>query len=192
MTHDHDLDKLSYCGRRWAGLLLLSLLCAAFGCSTALPSKYVRQAEPDVTLTALVTHPERYRGKVVVLGGTIVEETLDGDRLLLHMKNRPLDEDYHPHRPAVVDGPEAGYYWIVASPEKIAKTYRNWARATVVGQVVGVKAAAGQTASIDEPVLAAMYMRGWGGSDHKDAWEDFEDPNYRVRSPGGIHGEFEN
>ncbi len=119
-------------------VLAISLLCISFSCSP-LPRKYLHQAEPGVTLTALVTNPETYRGKVVILGGTIVEEKQDRGRLWLRMRNRPLDEDYHPHRPPLLEGPEAGHYWVVVSPDKIQKNYKSWARVTVVGQVVGVK-----------------------------------------------------
>lgn len=170
-------------------VLTISLLCVFLSCSP-LPRKYLHQAEPGVTLTDLVSNPDRYRGKVVILGGTIVEEKQDRGQLWLRMRNRPLDEDYHPHRPPLLEGPEAGRYWVLLSPDKIQKNHRNWARVTVVGQVVGMKSSTGQTDQGDEPVLAAMYVRGWGGSAHKDAWEDFEDPNYKIRAPGGIHGEF--
>jgi len=172
-------------------LLALCLLWATIGCSRALPAKYVRQAEPGVTLTALVTHPELYQGKVVILGGVIVEEKQDGGWIWLRMKNRPLDQDYHPHRPVVVDGPEAGHYWVVVAQDKIPKTYRTWGRVTVVGQLSGDKPTTEKTDPANEPVLNAMYMRGWGaspGTEH--AWEEFDDPNYRVRRPGGIHGEY--
>src|SRR5262245_30947955 len=88
----HVLER---CG--WL-VLTISLLCASLSCSP-LPRKYLHQAEPGVTLTDLVTNPDMYRGKVVILGGTIVEEKQDRGQLWLRMRNRPLDEDYHPHRP---------------------------------------------------------------------------------------------
>jgi starvation-inducible outer membrane lipoprotein len=172
-------------------LMSISLCLICLGCSAGLPSKYVHQAEPGVTLTALATHPEEYQGKVVILGGVIVEDKQDGDRLWLRLRNRPLDEDYHPHRPPELTGPEAGHYWVVADPEKIPSNYRSWARVTVVGQVSDIKPIALRSDPLDEPVLAAMYMRGWGGTAGTGhTWEEFEDPSYRFRTPRGIHGEF--
>jgi len=172
-------------------LLAMCLLWATIGCSRALPPKYVRQAEPGVTLTALVTHPEMYQGKVVILGGVIVEEKQDGARIWLRMKNRPLDQDYHPHRPVVMDGPEAGHYWVVVAQEKIPKSYRAWGRVTVVGQLSEDNPTTAKTDPGNEPVLNAMYMRGWSASPERaDTWEEFEDPNYRVRRPGGMQGGF--
>jgi starvation-inducible outer membrane lipoprotein len=169
----------------------VALFSTFIGCSSSLPGKYLHQAEHNVTLTSLVTHPEQYRGKVVILGGVIVEEKHDGDRLWLRMRNRPLDEDYRPHRPAELTGFEAGHYWVIMASENAPVNYRNWARATVVGEVSDVKPVGAHTDPVDEPVLAALYIRGWGGSTHSEpAWEESEDPNYRVRTPRGIHGEF--
>lgn len=185
---------MGFCARgrwkcRWL-MLAVTLICIPLGCSP-LPRQYLRQAEPGVTLTTLVTHPDRYRGKVVALGGVIVEEKQDGNRLWLRMKNRPLDEDYRPHRPAQTDGLEAGHYWVVVTREKIPASYRKWARVTVVGQVSGVTPIEAPKDPAGEPVLSAMYLRGWGGSSHdENAWEEFVDPNYLPRTPSGIHGEF--
>ena len=156
-----------------------------------MPSRYVHEAEPGVTLTALTTHLEKYQGKVVILGGVIVEYKQDGDRLWLRMRNRPLDEDYRPHRPPALTGPEAGHYWVVVDRGKIPANYRSWARVTVVGQVSGMNPPTTQANPVDEPVIAAMYIRRWGGSAGTGhAWEEFEDPSYRFRTPRGIHGEF--
>lgn len=60
------------------------------------PSKYAKQAEPGVTLTTLMSRPEAYQGKLVILGGVIVEEKREGERVRLRMRNRPLDEDCQP------------------------------------------------------------------------------------------------
>ena len=73
--------------------------CLLSACSSTLPSQYIQQAEPGVTLTMLASNLDRYRDKVVILGGVIVEEEQRGDHLFLRLRNRPLDKDYMPHRP---------------------------------------------------------------------------------------------
>ena len=50
----------------------------------------------------------------------MVDQKQEGQRLWLHLKNRPLDQDYRPHRPAVNEGPEAGYYWVVVTNSQVA------------------------------------------------------------------------
>jgi outer membrane lipoprotein len=153
-----------------------------FGCAKV-PRQYVRMAEPDVTLTALIDHPERYRGKVVLLGGTIIEEETNEQHLWLRVKNRPLDQDYIPHRPADTDGPEAGSYWVMVAKQQLPPNYRHWARMTVVGRVTGTQRFE------TEPVLSLIYVRGWGMSTaHDGAWASV-DPSYLPSAPSSIQGE---
>jgi len=109
-----------------------------------------------------------------------MEEEEHDTVLMLGLKNRPLDQDNKPHRPADSGGPEAGSYWVMMSKQQVPPKFRNWARATVVGRVTGTQRY--QT----EPVLTLLYMRGWGASgDHAGIWENV-DPNYVPSVPGSI------
>ncbi len=167
---------------RW---IVLSFMLVVFVACSPLPSKYMEQAERGVTLTQLASSPQTYRDKVVILGGVLVKERQEGDRVWLQLKNRPLDELYHPHRPIVNEGPEAGHFWVTAaSKDQLPARYRKWARMTVVGRVAGE--------AKGEPVLMLMYVRGWGYSgDHDDSWEETLDPAYSLTVPEGLHGEFQ-
>ena len=131
------------------GLALLLPSCSP------IPREYIHQSERGITLSALVSEPNRYQGKIVILGGVIVEEKEEGDQVFLRLKNRPLDKDYVPHRPPSLDGSEAGYYWLTLSRHDLPNQYREWARVTVVGRVEG-------TRYQGEPLLNALYLRGWG------------------------------
>lgn len=165
-------------------LLAVSLILAVAGCSKV-PRQYVWMSERGATLTDLMTDPGRYDGKVLLLGGTMIEEEASDQYLWLRLRNRPLDQDYTPHLPADLGGDEAGCYWVMVEKNKLPHTYRGWGRMTVAGRVTGT------TRFHTEPVLALLYMRGWG-VDGKDAgvWEHV-DPNYRPTAPGGI-SEFPN
>ena len=111
--------------------VLLVLILAA--CRSSLPAKFVEQAEPGVTLTTLTASPQEYRDKVVILGGVLVKEKENGGQVWLRLKNRPLDPQYHPHRPTSLDGPEAGHFWVTTSnPQQLPPQYRHWARMTLV------------------------------------------------------------
>lgn len=163
--------------------MAISVMVMHFGCSTV-PREYVRMAEPGMTLTTLAAHPEVYRGKVVILGGVIIEEEESEQYLWLRLKNRPLDVDYQPHRPSDPDGPDAGDYWVMVGKHQIPQHYRQWARMTVVGQVTGTKRFE------REPVLSLLYVRGWGmSSAHDGVWQKSYDPNYLPQAPEGIGGE---
>ncbi|MBA2486174.1 MAG: hypothetical protein H0V35_08750 [Nitrospira sp.] len=51
--------------RMWFGTIEVALL---MGCGS-LPSRYIQEAEPGVTLTALTASPETYHGKTVIWAG---------------------------------------------------------------------------------------------------------------------------
>ena len=145
----------------------VGLLAAwSVGCGGGvIPSQYLKQAEPGITLTKLSKDPLAYRGKVVVLGGVIVDQKQGDNRVWLRVKNRPLDGDYVPHIPVTKAGPEAGYYWVMVMRENLPKDYHNWSRITVVGRLTGGKIALdveGMDEKIQNIILSALYLRGWG------------------------------
>ena len=165
--------------------------CLLSACSSAIPSQYVRQAEPGVTLTMLASNPDRYRDKIVILGGVIVEEKPMGDHLFLRLRNRPLDKDYMPHRPSSLESPEAGHYWVTMRRDELPSDYRQWARVTVVGQVAGKRPTSAEAKTETEPVLAALYLRGWGDAVMDNGGSRATiDRNYSPSVPRGARGEF--
>ena len=169
-------------------IAIVGLLSA---CSSVLPSRYVDQAEPGVTLTALAANPDEYREKVVILGGVIVEEKQDGEQVFLRLKNRPLDKDYRPHRPLSLDGPEAGYYWVRIRRSDLPEQSHQWARVTVVGQVSDKRLHAASSSGAAEPVLDALYLRGWGDTVMDNSASTVRaDRNRMITVPKGARGEF--
>lgn len=165
----------------WVSLVFA--LWLAVGCSPV-PKKYLREAVPDVTLTSLASSPDVYRGRLVVLGGVIVEEEMRDGSLWLHMKNRPLDQDYRPQLPPSADNPEGGPYWVViGNHQTFPDSHRHWADMIVVGRVAG-------SARGKEPILNMVYARGWGmNSAHDGVWEHTADSNYATYTPAGAVGE---
>ncbi len=133
-------------------------------CSETIPKQYLKQADPDVTLTKLSKRPEAYQGKVVILGGVIVDEKPGDNRVWLRIKNRPLDVDFVPHIPVTNEGPEAGHYWVMVAKRDLPPDYQQWARVTVIGRVMGGKMAfdeAGSDERIKNIVLSAIFLKGW-------------------------------
>jgi starvation-inducible outer membrane lipoprotein len=174
--------------RHACGLSLLVGLFLYPGCAVnkTVPDQFVRQAEPGVTLTALTQHPEAHKGKVVIMGGVIVETKEQGGRLWLLMKNRPVDEDYMPHRDATMHSSESGHYWVTVDSQSLPKTYRKWARVTVVGRVSDAPPIRHEATTEPEPVLVGLYLRGWGyGDSVAEGWEANQDANYIQSNPLG-------
>jgi hypothetical protein len=176
---------------RLPGSLLVLVALSLVGCQSTVPKKYVRQAQPGVTLTALKEHPEAYREKVVILGGVIVDKKEEDGRVWLWIKNRPLDKDFVPHVPAYPDGPESGYYWIALTPEGLPKSYQSWARITIVGRVSDEPHPTIEGATGSDTVLVGVYLRGWSGTwggygTRKEVWEDTRAANAMMSAPKTI------
>jgi starvation-inducible outer membrane lipoprotein len=172
----------------WFSLLVWLFLESSCAWTNTVPNKFVQQAEPGVTLTALASHLDTYKGKMVILGGVIVEEKRAGGLVWLWVKNRPLDADHEPHRDASRTESESGHYWVVADPQGLPKGYRSWARLTVVGRVSNLVVPKFEVPPDGskglEPVLGALYLRGWSyGNRLDDAWEATRDANYMLSDP---------
>lgn len=164
---------------RWtSSLVVVASVMVAIGC-TAVPRRYIWMADTTVTLTNLSSDLPNHVGKVVLMGGTITEEEQNDQYVFLHLKNRPLDQDYKPHRPPSLDGPEAGEYWVAVPQKQLPSNYRNWGRVTVAGRVTGERFLA-------EPVLLLLYMRGWDTSGKHNVWENI-DPQYVPSVPLSVH-----
>lgn len=190
MTRTDMVNKASalFKGLRWCVLLVGLLLGTGCAWTNTVPDKFVRQAEPGVTLTSLAGRPDAYKGKVVILGGVIVEEKRAGGHVWLWIRNRPLDEDHEPHRDASRTESESGHYWVMVDPQGLPKDYRIWARLTVVGRVSDMAIpkfdAPSDGRKGSEPILGALYMRGWSyGGRLDDAWEISQDPRYIAPNP---------
>ena len=174
--------------QRWTMAITVGYLVSA--CSLAIPRQYIDQAVPGVTLTALASNLEAYQEKIVILGGVIVEEQDSDEHVFLRLKNRPLDKEYRPHRPLSLDGPEAGYYWVMMGRGELPEQHREWARVTVVGQIIGKRPSAATPAAL-EPVLAVLYLRGWADSIMSSSASTTRgDRNRSISVPKGARGEF--
>lgn len=159
-------------GHRLIAVKGLILAVGLSACTSGIPNKFVKQAEPGVTLTALTKNLEAYRGKTVILGGVIVEQKEEGGYIWLKIKNRPLDTDHIPRIPMSRNDSESGHYWVIVTRQGLPPSHKNWARLTVVGRVTGEQP---PQATTGEPVLAALYLQGWdsrwGGYGQQDTYE---------------------
>lgn len=161
-------------------LLMVSLIAGCrMGTTPVIPNGLVRQAEPAVTLTALVTDPGRYRGKIVILGGVVLAEKREAGQLWLLLRNRPLDADYVPHRPISLVGPENGDYWVLIEAAQAPASSHQWARVTVVGRVLESPPIPPTSEGNGGPVLAALDVRDWPITrDHTETWQEHRNPQY--------------
>ena len=146
-----------------AGSLLAVLLVGCVS-TTKIPKEYSTKAEPNVTLTKLAAQQDAYLGKIVILGGVILDSKKDTQgRTWMLVRNRPLDSDYIPHLPVSTGDLEAGSFWMILDPTELPMHFKAWARVTVVGTVTNENPTilGGESVKRQPPVLDALYLHGW-------------------------------
>ncbi len=148
------------------------------GCSSVVPSRYLQRAVPHATLTSITSSLSTYQGRMVVLGGTIVGEAMRGNQRWLHIRNRPLDEDYQPQLPPSPDDPEGGEYWaVIDANHSLPTSYHQWADMILAGYVMGLT-------PTKELALKMVYARGRTlDLDSHSVWEH---PEYITFVPSSV------
>jgi outer membrane lipoprotein len=76
--------------------LLLGLLLAGGGCAPAISTALQREAGPPVDFAALSAHPDRYKGRLLILGGEVMSVTPWDNGSLLTVDQRQLDGRLYP------------------------------------------------------------------------------------------------
>jgi starvation-inducible outer membrane lipoprotein len=156
--------------KRWGAVMMVGVL--AFwvdlgGCATKsspIPSQYRDQVDPNVTYGMLSRQPDSYQGRMVALGGVIIDARSDQQgRTWLFVRNRPLDADFEPHIPVSRDERDA--FWAIVDPRRLSMNFKMWARITAIGRItnespsqLGVEDPNRKT-----PVLVAQFLHGWEG-----------------------------
>lgn len=117
----------------WRLLFLISLLCGCMACGAVFDPEVRRQVDPTLSYAELAASPQSHVGRVVLLGGTIVEATnfetftrlillqyplgsrdrprtkqVSGGRFLLRVPGYLETEVYHPGRAVSVIGGVVG------------------------------------------------------------------------------------
>ena len=85
-------------------LLLLMTLGLATGCAPALSKQIRQEAEPPIHFAELQRAPDTYKGRVVILGGYILETANDLDGSRLTVLETPLDSRNRPSSPDLTRG----------------------------------------------------------------------------------------
>ncbi len=145
----------------------LTVLLGLPACATKtspIPSQYRDRIDQTITFGMLSRQPENYQGKLVALGGVIVDARNDQQgRMWLYVRNRPLDADLEPHIPVSRDERDA--FWAIVDPKQLSMNFKMWARITAIGRVtsespsqLGVEDSSRKT-----PVLVAQFLHGWEG-----------------------------
>jgi len=122
-------------------------------CAT-IPSEFTKQVDQDLTFADAKRAPERFRGKVFLLGGTVIERADLPDMTHMRIHEHQVDTQNRPH----ISAPSEGDYLVVIRPPVNPAQYPVGKHVTVVGKLTGVEPATGREFL---PSFDALYLRSW-------------------------------
>ena len=129
--------------RKWFVCILL-LLPWVHACASVISETLIRQSDPAIAFSDLVRHPENYRGKLVILGGTVI--SVENPPLANRVKvlQRPLGGAMEP----VMNDQTSGRFILIGDKPFDAKEFAIGRKITVAAAVVG---------SEEQPLDATTY-----------------------------------
>jgi outer membrane lipoprotein len=137
----------------------LVALTLAIGCSSPVSKSVRKELDPDLTFQALREQPDAYEGKLVLLGGTIIETRNKQEGTLIEVLQKRLNRW---GRPKDEDDTE-GRFLVFADRFLDPVVYSEGRKITIAGKVVG-----GHVEKIGEvdyvyPLLRAREIHLWQG-----------------------------
>jgi outer membrane lipoprotein len=120
--------------KSWSFCLLIGLLLAGGGCGPSISTALQREAGPQVDFAALSAHPDRYRGRLMILGGEVIGATPWNNGSLLIGDQRQLDERLFP-----VDDTSGGTFVVESDQWLNPNSYVPKSKVVVAGVAKGQK-----------------------------------------------------
>lgn len=157
---------------RFTVALGISLLLQS--CSYAISPPLARQADRSVAFDLLLDDPDLYKGKVLILGGAIVETVAGPKGTLLTVMQRPLDYWGKPIRTM-----RTGGRFILFHPSQLDDLlYAPGRELTVAAEVAGTALPQLEGRKFIDPVLIVREIKLWERSSQAAGPPRWGDPLY--------------
>ena len=163
----------------FAGIFGLALVLTLNGCHP-ISKSVTKEAERNLSFSEIRENPDQYRGKVVVLGGTILTTNKRQDETVVEVRQMTLGGTLEPR-----EGDKTGGRFLAVFPGPLDPAeYTEGRRITVGGEIEG-----GEWITVGEqeeayPVIRAMDSRLWDScGDGSYAYTFYRDYAGGVKSP---------
>ena len=123
---------------------LLSGYSSLTACAPAISKQFREQATPPVSFSELLSDPNAYEGRKVILGGYILEVKNESDASLLTILQAPLDFQNRPHS----RDKSRGRFLVRTDKFMDPEIYKKNRKLTVGGRVAG---------ELEQPLGDRMY-----------------------------------
>ena len=159
-------------------ILLFLLLGGSTGCAPAISKKVREEAGEPVPFEALLKHTDDYKGRVVIVGGYILETVNETDGSQITVLQAPLDSQNRPKSSDLSEG-----RFMVSSSEFLDPAiYSKERRITVGGKVIGNLERKLGNLTYVYPVIEAMEIHLWSKEgEYIGPYYPYYDPWYHPR-----------
>ena len=161
------------------GIILL-LLVMFNGCSSTQKRPDRKEGYEKIPFSEILRSPEQYRGRVVKLGGVILDVENREEGSTLEILEKPLSWQGRP-KPGDDSG---GRFMAVFDTFLDKEIYRPDRPITIVGEIVGAKTAPIGEIEYDYPLLSGREIRLW---EEKGSW-DRARIHFGIGASGGSGG----
>ena len=154
----------------------MALVCAAAACGSAppFPRELLERTDREPDLKALLREPERSAGRLVMLGGAIVETRNLRNATEVEVLQQPLDSEGRPRT-----GDTTAGRFLIATPRLLdAAVHHRGRNVTVIGETAG---------TTERPLGAAAYRYLVLKETAYHLWPPSTDPRFSV-GIGRYHG----
>lgn len=156
-----DSDPAGQVARTLAWLLpfvlTLAIVLSVSACAPAISQKLKDEAGIPVTFPDVIVHPDTYQGRVLILGGYILETQNEPRGSVLTVLQTPLDSQ---DKPKARDLSE-GRFLVAADRFLDPEVYVKDRRITVGGRVTGVREQSVGGTTYRYPVIEAQELHLW-------------------------------
>lgn len=147
-------------------ILALSLLLMLTGCAHYIGEQSRAVADRSITFGMLRADPDAYRGKFVVLGGTVAAVTQTREATQLEVVQYNIDSRELPD----VVTPSGGRFLATTAEVLAPASYKPGALVTMMGEVAGKKVLPLQGAAYTYPVIAVKEIHALEFEDLSPPW----------------------
>ncbi|RJQ49649.1 MAG: hypothetical protein C4538_01780 [Nitrospiraceae bacterium] len=117
-------------------IILMVIIPLVAGCAHVVSQELRARAETTVPVPELFNNPESYKGRVFILGGTIVTSVNTNEGTYIEVVEKPLD---YRGRPEYTDD-SRGRFIVLYEGYLETATFSQGREVTVAGEVMGTKA----------------------------------------------------
>ena len=138
-------------------VVLFGLALLLYGCTYAISRSMTAQADKTVTFEMLQTDPDAFKGKIIILGGTISQINTTKQGTLIEVVQKPLDYWGKPKRTKRTEGS-----FLVLYPGYLnTMTYTPGREITLAAEVEGTRSKALGETEFMYPLVLAKELKLW-------------------------------